>query len=172
MAFLELLPTELLYLIATRLDTRSVSQLILTSQHFNVLLIPHLHRNVTPLQLVADLNRVNLLSLFLASKSPAYVKGATKSVHCALQVGVRSGHVEVVKLLLDKGADIGCRNGGWTLACFAVVSNQPEMLKLLIERGVPLDRRGEMGYAAFEYAALTGKLEIVEILLAAGEGKE
>lgn len=59
-----------------------------------------------------------------------------------------------------------------SLAYTAVKDDQPEVLKLFIERGVLLDPPGERGYTAFEYAALAGKLEIVEILLAAGEGKE
>ncbi|KAH0604245.1 uncharacterized protein H6S33_006622 [Morchella sextelata] len=72
MAFLEL-PTEILYLIATGLDTCSLSQLILTSQYFNVLLTPYLHKlavqqahgDFTPLHWAAWKSYLPLVKLIL-----------------------------------------------------------------------------------------------------------
>ncbi|KAI5837220.1 ankyrin repeat-containing domain protein [Morchella snyderi] len=285
MALLEL-PAELLYLIATRLDTRSLSQLILTSQYFNLLLTPYLHKlalqlehdrftplqwaawksylplvklilkltnnaNInkcsptdggnalsyaiitcrrwagtfvevvrvlldagadvkakgckgasplrlaifkgheheelfkilldagsdieerngafgTPLCIAALLGRTDLLSLFLARKPPGYVTVAS-NISEALQAGVVAGQVEVVRMLLDKGADIGTRVGnGRTLAHIAVSADKPEVLRLLVERGVPLDLVDERRQTVLEYAAMSGRLMAVDILLRAG----
>ena len=53
-----------------------------------------------------------------------------------LHLAAGNGHLEVVKLLLEKSADVTvANNGGWTPLNSAASNGHNEMVKLLLEKG-------------------------------------
>jgi len=87
------------------------------------------------------------------------------SVETALTNAASGGHVETVKLLLDCGA-----TGGDTALVFAARDSQREVVKLLIERGIPLDGMDNNCRTALGWAIENGDTETVELLTAADRG--
>lgn len=88
----------------------------------------------------------------------------------ALNAAAGDGNIEIVKLLLDNGADI---NGvdlmlGWTPLMSAANDGHNEIVKLLIKRGADIDIQDTGGYTALIYAATAGETEAAKILIDAG----
>jgi ankyrin repeat protein len=77
------------------------------------------------------------------------------------------GHVEVVNLLLDYGADIDAVNNSRYNALLAAASeNRPEVVRVLIERGADVERADKPGgNTALIYAASKGHTDVVRLLV-------
>jgi ankyrin repeat protein len=97
----------------------------------------------------------------------------------ALMWAARSGHTEVMKSLVDAGADMNlrdCASNGWTALIHAVHKNQNKAVLLLIERGADVNARAggckeklaEGGSTALMYAAGYDNTEVVKALLSKG----
>src|SRR5262249_19439862 len=86
----------------------------------------------------------------------------------ALHFAARQGDVESARSLLDGGAriDANAADGTAPLAV-AAFSNQPAVVKLLLERGADSNAAAG-GYGALHAAVLRGSAESVRALLAAG----
>ena len=86
-----------------------------------------------------------------------------------LMHAARTGNVEVLKVLLARGADPALvnadGNGALWFACFA--DSQP-CVAALIEAGAPLDSQNANGATALIYCASAGKTALVQQLLDAG----
>lgn len=81
------------------------------------------------------------------------------------------GHLEIVTLLLERGAQVDCasRNPMQVMPLHsAVAGRSPEVVAALIERGAPLDARQAGDFTPLHAAAQNGDLPIVQMLLAAG----
>jgi uncharacterized protein len=86
------------------------------------------------------------------------------------------GHRETVETLLDAGADVRAvaRNSEANLAINAAAAGpradrRPEIVRLLIARGSPVDGRGSpAGHTPLHEAAFNGDLALVRLLLASG----
>ena len=75
-------------------------------------------------------------------------------------------NIEIVKLLLNAGADIDKQdNHGDTALIYAAIKNNIEIVKLLLNSGADIDKQNNNGDTALIYAAYRNNLEIVEILL-------
>jgi ankyrin repeat protein len=94
--------------------------------------------------------------------------GTSPLMHAA-----RVGDVEVVKALLDRGADPllmnSDNNGALWFACFA---DSEECATALIQAGAPLDTQNINGATALIYSASAGKTPLVRLLLDAGANSE
>ena len=94
----------------------------------------------------------------------------------ALHLAAFFGHPETAKALLDAGADIltVSRNSEANLAINAAaagprVERRPEIVRLLIDRGSPVDGRGSpAGHTPLHEAAYNGDLPLVRLLLDRG----
>ena len=86
-----------------------------------------------------------------------------------LMIAAYEGNIEVVKLLLDAGAEPqlankhrvtplneAARNGHW------------DIVKLLLERGAEINHRTDIVHSALQYAAIYGDKDMVEYLLDRG----
>ena len=84
------------------------------------------------------------------------------SVMCAI-VG---GHLEVIRLLLDKGASLAIsNNAGLTPLCLAANHGHLEVTKFLLERGIDdAALSSEHLNKVLEYATAGGNLEVIELL--------
>jgi ankyrin repeat protein len=80
------------------------------------------------------------------------------------------GHLPLVKLLLEKGADPKRRNGaGATPLHDAALAGHAVVARLLPERGAPLnDRETETGATPLHLAASWGRTAVVEALMEMG----
>ena len=86
-----------------------------------------------------------------------------------LVLAVKEGHLEVVRLLLEAGADKDAANtDGSTALFFAAQNGHLEVVRLLLEAGADKDAADTDGWTALHIAAQEGHLEVVRLLLEAG----
>lgn len=84
----------------------------------------------------------------------------------ALDTSCIKGHLDIVKLLLDKGADKECRDAkGFTPLLTAASNNHADIVLELIERGSVVTAQTNEGDTAMIRAAFYGHIEIVNLLL-------
>ena len=89
----------------------------------------------------------------------------------ALMLAAESGHIDIVGILLDKGADPNAANGcpdGWTALMYAACRGHENVVSKLIEHKARVDFRAEGGKNALLIAAEDGHADIVTALLKAG----
>ena len=84
----------------------------------------------------------------------------------ALMMASQAGHVEIVRLLLNKGADVDARinEDGLTALIIASRFGHPDVVKLLLDKGVNTKDKN----AALREAKLMRKIKVVEMLEGAG----
>ncbi|XP_031330499.1 ankyrin repeat domain-containing protein 50 isoform X1 [Photinus pyralis] len=87
----------------------------------------------------------------------------------ALHVAARLGQAQVVKVLLQAGADVDQADGdGWTPLRAAAWGGHTEVVELLVKHGCALDSVDAENRTALRAAAWSGHEEIVKILLENG----
>jgi len=86
---------------------------------------------------------------------------------------IGQGEVEFVKTLLDHGADIESRGGelGYTALQVAVVSDQLEVIQILVERGANMYTTNDVGKSSLELAKLHRRQGIWDYLNEAARKK-
>ncbi|RKK66726.1 hypothetical protein BFJ69_g15146 [Fusarium oxysporum] len=86
-----------------------------------------------------------------------------------LMAAVGKGHVEVVKLLLDKGADVNIPDkDGWTPVFSASWNGYVEVVKLLLDKGADVNIPDKNGWTPVSAASANGHVEVVKLLLDKG----
>ena len=84
------------------------------------------------------------------------------SIQCTpLMHAAEYGRNEIIRLLLDKGADINEKVEGWTALQWAASSGQIESVKLLLDKGA--DISGALAEAVYE-----GNFDVVKLLIDKG----
>lgn len=88
----------------------------------------------------------------------------------ALFKAVKGGHKEVIKFLIDSGADVNFSNREWghTPIFTAVASGNGEIIKLLICNGAYVNAKRKDGFTPLHIAAAKGYDKIVKILIENG----
>jgi ankyrin repeat protein len=83
---------------------------------------------------------------------------------------MRSDQLELVTLLLDRGADVNARDNflGSTPLTQAASEGLLEAVRLLLDRGANISAKGEEDRTALKIAQRKGHKEIVELLKARG----
>ncbi len=100
-----------------------------------------------------------------------------------MDIAISSGRLRMVRLMMDEGGfDVTTegrsgvpkdRIGDPTTSLhLAALKGHANIVKLLIERGARVDRRGHLGETPLMYAASQGHLKIVRMLLESGAGKD
>jgi ankyrin repeat protein len=80
-----------------------------------------------------------------------------------------SGHAEVVKVLLDAGAQVNKRSpAGHPHLCFAAQNGHVDTVKLLLARGADIEAFNTDYFRPLGMAAFNGHHEVIKVLLAAG----
>ena len=94
-----------------------------------------------------------------------------------LHFAAQNGHLEVVRLLLERGANVNAQNTDelwWrerrTPLHFAAQNGHLDVVRLLLERGanVNAETSGVAGWTPLHFAAQNGHLEVVRVLLERG----
>src|SRR6185369_12405319 len=90
------------------------------------------------------------------------VQGAT-----ALHVAADGGHTGVVDLLVERGADVGCRNDEKraTPLHWAARRGHEKTVRHLVELGAEIGARDRHGMTALHEAAANGRTDVVRVLL-------
>ncbi len=114
----------------------------------------------TALSKACQLGRTDLVALLLS-------RGADATGHgVPLLVAMHGGHVEVMQMLLDHGADVNAKVGrGSTLLH---ETGTPEMIKLLLAHGANPSAADDEGITPLHLDAVMAWLEAAQLLLEAG----
>ena len=88
----------------------------------------------------------------------------------AIQLPIRDDNPDIVKLLINSGADvnIGSTRLKFTPLQIAARKGDAELVNLLIDSGAVVNLPNHEGTSALHYAARSGKNETVELLIANG----
>ncbi len=75
------------------------------------------------------------------------------------------GHKDIVKMLLNKGANVNTQDGnGYTALIWAAAVGSKDIVEMLINAGVDVNAKDNNGKTALMYAADYGDKEIIELL--------
>jgi ankyrin repeat protein len=75
------------------------------------------------------------------------------------------GHIEVVKLLLDNGADVNANDGGvYTALMWACMQDYTELVKILLDRGADINVKDVFGQTALTLVSSESDPEILNLL--------
>lgn len=115
----------------------------------------------------ATLGNVNAVRLFLAAGMNPNVRD--KHGNTALIAASGNGHGDIVKLLLDKEADISAINANGDTPLIAAASfGSNRIVRTLLQKGANPNVRANNGVTPLIVAAGNNHIEVVETLLAAG----
>jgi ankyrin repeat protein len=84
-----------------------------------------------------------------------------------LEAYAEEKRVQLIKYLLEKGADCNAANkNGTTPLIHACSFNEPELTKLLLSHAPDMNARDNEGNSALDYAVLYGTVNLIQVLLA------
>jgi ankyrin repeat protein len=92
----------------------------------------------------------------------------SQSKESALIKSIQKGDVTAVRQLLDAGVNPNSTDDEPAPLFFAILKNNLEIVRLLLDRGVDLKAKVDDDRAALSFAALLGRAEIVDLLIARG----
>uniref|UniRef100_A0A8D8T2E3 Serine/threonine-protein phosphatase 6 regulatory ankyrin repeat subunit B n=1 Tax=Cacopsylla melanoneura TaxID=428564 RepID=A0A8D8T2E3_9HEMI len=94
-----------------------------------------------------------------------YAYDHTKDLHIA----VNNKHIEMVKMLLDKGADINeCDKNNDTPLLLSIGNKDTDMVKLLLNEGAKFNEYNTSQQTPLYFAVMSKNLNIVQLLLDKG----
>ncbi|MEW6348698.1 MAG: ankyrin repeat domain-containing protein [Thermodesulfobacteriota bacterium] len=88
----------------------------------------------------------------------------------ALMVACQWNQTQVVRFLLENGADVELRErgSGHDALMYSCFSGNPDLVELVLRHGATIDATDAMGRSALMIAASVGKAETVKVLLRTG----
>jgi ankyrin repeat protein len=102
----------------------------------------------------------------LVSADPALVNAPGENGITPFALAAAFGHVEVVRFLLERGADVNARDRrGITALHVAVWRNRPEIVRLLLEKGADDKATGPGGLTPLHMAAMNAQIDIAGLLI-------
>jgi TPR repeat protein len=127
---------------------------------------------------VAEAGDVALVERFLKADPQLVHASAARASYFSpktpLPAAAKAGHLEMVKLLLDRGVQVDATGNDSqgkseaTALNLAAQEGQTAVVQLLLERGARVDARDPDGETALHAAAQRGEVETMELLMARG----
>ncbi len=123
------------------------------------------------------MKRITLLTLTLIlSAVPIFWVSASgtvvrkdKKLGLELIEKVKSGSINDIKLLIEKGADVNTGTRfGWTALIWACRNGRTKVAELLIEKGAEPDKPHICGDSPLKWACRNGHIEVVKLLIEKG----
>ncbi|RYP71044.1 hypothetical protein DL769_004757 [Monosporascus sp. CRB-8-3] len=109
-----------------------------------------------------------ILAFFLAS-AKLDTSWTDSSGQPLLSWAARNGHEAVVRLLLEKGAELESRDkNGWTPLSWAAENGHETVIRLLLEKGAGLESKDSKGLTPLLWAAKKGHEAVVRLLIEKG----
>jgi ankyrin repeat protein len=125
-------------------------------------------QEVEAFHLAAGKGEMDAVAVFV-EKHPSFINEKGASNDAALLYAARNGRAEVVKLLLQKGADIDIRNHlGWSALMMASWWGRTAIMTLLLDGGAPINAQSQSGLTPLMLAANMGRTNAVILLLKRG----
>jgi hypothetical protein len=112
------------------------------------------------------MNNIAAAQALLARGLPLNITTIDGSGATALLIAAAGGHTDVMKLLIDAGADVSWQDKhGDSPLMAAVRIGALDAVKLLLTRGARLDQQDSGGRTALMWAARTGRVDVARVLL-------
>jgi ankyrin repeat protein len=129
------------------------------------LLEAHSSDGWTPLHLAAFFGQAELAKGLLNRGVNVDVRSSNAMRNTPLHAAVAGRQIELMRLLLENGADAGAKQeGGWTALHAAAQNGDREMVELLIAYGADLNARANNQQCPLDMALLKGHKEIAALL--------
>jgi ankyrin repeat protein len=123
----------------------------------------------TALHYAVTAGRADNVTMLLARGADPNALDPTHDSETPLMLIAGKGPPELVRALLDGGADVDARSKyGVTAVMLAAGNGPPELVKMLLDRGANVHARNVNGGTALHYAASAGNTENIKLLLARG----
>ena len=105
----------------------------------------------------------------LLEKSPVLLDERNERGSTPLLIASYNGHLNIVKFLMEKGADKDIRNNrGSSALNLAAYGGHLEIAKYLVENGLEVDKPSPTGFTPLIHAVFTGHNDVAEFLLEKG----
>lgn len=118
----------------------------------------------TLLMLAAKSGKPAMVQAVLAARPK--VNARNRHGETALMKAAFHGHIEAVRLLLERGAEVN--HGGWTPLIYAATRSHVEIARLLLGKGAQVNAQSPSGISALMMAAREGHLAMVLLLMEHG----
>ncbi|KAI1334222.1 hypothetical protein F5Y15DRAFT_297117 [Xylariaceae sp. FL0016] len=129
-------------------------------------------QQATGLHLAAFFGLLPLAKVMIDEESVPIDSGSY-TITSALMTAAMYGQEQIVRLLLDKGANLENRDKyGNTSLSIAAKHGQEQIVRLLLDKGANLENRDEYGKTLLSIAAMFGKEQTVRLLLDKGANLE
>lgn len=122
--------------------------------------------NQNELWLAATQNNLKVLERQI--RAGCSVNATDLQGYSALAYGCKYGHVDVVRLCLDNGANLASEHAMHTPLILATQHSHAEVVKMLLEAGADVDGVDGSGHTALHMAAEAGLVPMMELLLESG----
>ena len=89
---------------------------------------------------------------------------ALSAKNTPLCIAIQKGEIDLVKKLIEYGADVNEKSFGMTPLMIAARYNKVEIIKILLEKGAKQNEKDEKGFTALKYAQLSYAKEAESLL--------
>ncbi len=105
----------------------------------------------------------------MIKENPDLVNSRNSTGRFPLEMAAQTGQTDIVKFLLENGADVNLNRGGATaLHMAAIYGGKTEVITLLLENGADINARTGNGYTPLNLAVIGKQKEIAELLIEKG----
>jgi ankyrin repeat protein len=119
----------------------------------------------SPLHLAAHYGHAALVELLLHNNAPVDLRSTNQMANTALHAALAGKRSDVVKVLLDAGADVNAtQHGGWTPLHSAVANGDRAIVDLLLARGAKASLANDAGVTPAALARERGHPELADYL--------
>ena len=119
----------------------------------------------SPLHLAAHYGHTALVELLLHNNAPVDLRSTNQMANTALHAALAGRRADVVKILLDAGADVNAKqHGGWTPLHAAAANGDRALVDLLLARGAKPSLANDAGATPASTARERGHAEIADYL--------